>query len=353
MDDETTIEDEDFLEALRGALLGGAQAEDDEEGEMDFATVVEANQAVAGPRGTLRGGAYARAVADWLLEHGEASGTADQWHNFITHFLNADDYLYALKLARKALEAAPYNIDLLGDVLQSAGKCGEWELGERVVETAKSIPRRYWDWYLAIWASEFYVSYADVCRPEERSEALGRGLEIIRECRMQSPLEERLYNQEAEILIADNRIDEARDVLESAIYQEHEANDGTACMIPAAQCCLTYLDTILYGVNDYAKIMEIARRGIKNAAGEKEKVNTGYFLLREALALDGSIHEEEERNHARGFGNQELVRQTLDTYDLAYRLNERNASYRKIIRERYAILCGKSGIADRRLPEDD
>lgn len=351
MDDET-ISEEQFLEALRGALLSGEQDEADTGDEMRFATVVEALQAVVSPAGLMRGGAYAREVADWLIEHRDVSGTTDQWHTFISHFLNEDDYLYALKLARKALEAAPYNIDLLGDVIQSAGKCAEWELGERAVETAKSLPRKYWDWYLAVWASEFYVNRADACNPAERSEMLGRGLEIIRECRLQSPLEERFYNKEAEILIADGRIDEARAVLESAIYQEHEANDGTACMIPAAQCCLTYLDSILYGVNDYAKIIDIARRGVKNAAVEQEPVNTGYFLFREALALDGSIHEENERNRSKGFGNQELVREALNTYELAYKLNIAE-SYRKIIRTRFSILCGKAGIADRRLPEDD
>ncbi|MFR1640040.1 MAG: hypothetical protein ACLSVD_13305 [Eggerthellaceae bacterium] len=124
------------------------------------------------------------------------------------------------------------------------------------------------------------------------------------------------------------------------------------CMIPAAQCCLTYLDSILHGVNDYAKIIDIAKRGIKNAAAERETVNTGYFLLREALALDGSIHEEEEKNHAKGFGNQELVKEALTTYELAYKLN-RSSQYRAIIRKRFEILCGKSGLTDFRLPEDE
>lgn len=357
MSEEDDGRQEAFAEALRASLFGAGDAPfgdaaENSEGAFQFATILEAEQAVDGPQGRLGGGAYLRRVADWILEHDDVSGSPKEWHNFINSYLSGCDYRYALKLSQHALKRFPCNTDLLGTAIRAAGSCGEWETGQQLVDTANSIPKRFWDWYLSVWACSYYRSLADACDPAQRSDVLRKGIELIRACRELLPLEDEVYNQEAEMLIADDRIDEARAVLESAIYHEHEANDGTPCMIPAAQCCLTYLDSILHGVNDYAKIIDIAKRGIKNAAAERETVNTGYFLLREALALDGSIHEEEEKNHAKGFGNQELVKEALTTYELAYKLN-RSSQYRAIIRKRFEILCGKSGLTDFRLPEDE
>lgn len=361
MSEEEDLQREAFAEALRASLFsdGGEQpggfaaaSDDPQDGEFQFATVSEAEQAIDGPQGALGGGVYLRRVADWIIEREDVSGTPKAWHNFITSYLSQQDFPYALKLSQHALERYPYDIDLLGSAIQAACSCAEWETGRQLVETANAIPKRFWNWYLSVWACAYYMRLATACDPAQRSDVLGQGIELIRACREQLPLEDRIYNQEAEILLADNRIDEARAVLESAIYHEHDANDGTSCMIPAAQCCLTYLNSILHGVNDYARIIDIAQRGTKNAADEHESVNTGYFLYREALALDGSIHEEEEKNHAKGFGNQELVKEALNTYVLAYKLNK-NGQYRAIIRKRFDILCGKSGITGFQLPEDE
>lgn len=292
-----------------------------------------------------------RMVADEVLHSTTICGTPGEWHNFACAFLENGDAPYALIIARRGLERYPYATDLLADAVRAAANSGAWEEGERIIAKARTLPLKFWGWYLAVWATSFYLDKANCCDPTQRSRVISEGIDLIHACRLQFPLEERLYNQEAEALLADGRTDEARLVLESAIYHEHEANDGTPCMIPAPQCCLTYLDEILYGVNDYAKIIDIARRGMKSTASTYESANVGYFAFREALALDSSIHEEDEHNHAKGFGNQELVREALAAYKLAYKLL-RNTTYRRIIRKRFDILCGKSGIDDVRLAEE-
>lgn len=310
-----------------------------------FTTLREAKDLIDAMKGRPGKEDERREIAEGILADDDLCGQPSDWHSIVCSFLSSGDYRSALRLVLHALERYPFSTDLLADAVRAAAPCGEWDAGEQIIARAQELPMKFWDWYLAVWICNFHLRRAECCHPAERSATIAKGIAIVHDCRAQFPLEERLYNQEAEALLADNRIDEARLVLESAIYHEHEANDGTPCMIPAPQCCLTYLDHILCGVNDYTRIVDIARRGMKSAANTQETVNVGYFAFREALALDSSIHEEDERNHAKGFGNQELVREALAAYALAYQLH-RSPSYRAIIRKRFNILCGKSGITD-------
>ena len=365
--DSDGISPEDFLELLRDAVSSGDDSGDDPRGgsraavrdddAFNFATVAEAEELIdrylSGGGGN---GGELRRVADWLLVHGEGlSETANDWHDLIMHFIRCNDYRYVYKLAMRALERFPFDASLLGDAVQATGKGGFWKEGEQVIAQAQRLPKRYWNWYLCCWICEFYLSLATASDPEQRSAIIAKGVEVAEDCRRQFPLEERIYNQEAELLIADCRIDDARRVLEDAIYNPHRANDGTEHGILCPQCCITYLESILEGTNDYDRIIDIARRGTKNAASKESSTKVGYFVFREALALDGMIHEEEERSHARGFGNQDLVRQALETYKLAYELRKREGMTMncRTIRERFDILCGKSGITDLSLGCDE
>ena len=361
--DSSSLSEEELLELLR--MLAASSDEDDSPSpsadgagnDLYFATVAEAESLIDHYLSTGgNSGRELRRVADWLLSHDdELSETANDWHELIMHFIRRNDYRYVYLLAARAIKSFSYDPSLLGDAIQAAAKGGFWSVGMDLVEIAERLPKRYWNWYLCCWVCEFYLGLSAKVEPEQRSATIDQGVQVAEACRRQFPLEERIYNQEAELLIADCRIDEARRVLEDAIYNPHRANDGTEHHISCPQCCITYLDSILEGSNDYERIIDIARRGTKNAASKEQSTKVGYFVFREALALDGMIHEEEERSHARGFGNQDLARQALETYRLAYELRKREGMTTncRTIRERFSIISSKSGITDLKLEDEE
>lgn len=324
----------------------------DAEDEQDFSFISIAEARAATIIGQMNGnadGRQLRAIADWLISGANVAANAAQMHAFINLFIDKDDYLYVAKLASFALDRFPYNIDLLGDAIQALSKAGDFAAGQRYVDVATSIPKEYWDWYLAVWVCEFYKEQLNVCEPAQRSFYLDKGLEIIRQYREHFPLDERAYNQEAEMLLLANRRDEARAVLESAIFEPHVSDDGTPCRIAAAQCCVTYLDMVK-GTDNYQEILRIAHKGIKDAAQDKPSARVGYFLLHEALALDAKLCSAEDPRN--GYRNPEQVEEALHAYEAAYQLNK-GTIYSKVIRDRYTILCGKSGLTERRLPDAD
>ena len=331
-----------------GAPIGAADGNENE--EFPFVSIAEARKAafLSQLKGEA-GGWYLRAIVDWLIDSENVSMSANHLHDFNNLLIEKDDWLYVLKLAAFSLERYPYHIDPLGDAIQAASNLGDFDSGQRYVDVAVSIPKEYWDWYLAVWVCGFYKAHLNVCEPDKRSAYLDKGLEIIRQYREHFPLDERAYNQEAEILLLANRKDEARAVLERAIFEQHESDDGTPCRIAAAQCCVTYLDMVK-GTDNYQEILRIAQKGIKDAAQDKPSARVGYFLLHEALALDAKLCSAEDPRN--GYRNPEQVEEVLHAYEAAYQLNK-GTVYSKAIEERYTILCGKCGLADRSLPDED
>lgn len=350
---EDGLDQEALLQMLFETLAGrtgDAQGDAVQEAEeFSFVSVMEASQSVLidRRRGVNVDGARLRAIADWIISNPDISATADHLHVFINLLIDKEDWLYVAKLAGFALQRYPYHIDLLGDVIQACAHSANFTEGQRYVDVAVSIPKEYWDWYLAVWVCEFYKEHLNVCPPDERGSYLDKGLDTIRQYRQHFPLDERAYNQEAEMLLLANRKDEARDVLESAIFEKHGSDNGVPCRIAAAQCCVTYLDMVK-GTDNYEDILRIAQKGIGDAAQDKPSARVGYFLFHEALALDAKLCSAGD-SHS-GYRNSDQVEEVLVAYEAAHRLNK-GTSYSKVIKDRYAILCGKCRLTDRTLPE--
>ena len=248
-------------------------------------------------------------------------------------------------IAQTALEFFPYSTTLIGDALQAASEMADWDRGDKILEVALSIDMKsVEDWYMPVWISEYYRAKA-LAAPskEERFECLKLALEYVRETEKYHPFDDRIINQEAEILISMKDLSTARQVLDRAIFEPKSNSEGINCHIMAPQCCVTYLEEILSDTDEYDRIIEVANVGIRCSATTDKKVAVAYFFYRMALAMDCKITVAPN-----GYGNQELVRETLRKYSLAYALYAKTNTKPRmdIISERFLILSALSGVTD-------
>jgi tetratricopeptide (TPR) repeat protein len=330
--------------SLSDLLLDSMNCEPEpDEDDFGFMSVEEARSSIGGLAGLRGGGRHYRAVAAYVLDPANhVCGTPSQFFNFVTAYLSSGDFYTAAQLCRRALELYPYDVDLVAEALQAASGCGDFAQGARLVEHAGDIPKASWNWRLFLFAIEYYQTYLSACPPAERDAVFERGIALAHEYQRCLPTDERAYNKEAELLLYVNRREEAQRVLERAIFGKVTLPDGTAVSLVAPQCCVTMLDDVLGKSTDYQLIVKVARRGVRNTAQEQPSANIGYFVYREALALDAIVCDADDIRE--GFRNGDRVRDALVTYRCAYKLLEGRQKYRSTIEDRYAILCHKSGI---------
>lgn len=318
--------------------------------DLCFMSVSEAEQAVDGLAGLQGGGRYYRRVAAYVLDpENNVYGTASEFFNFVTSYLGKGDYHTALAVCERALSLYPYNIDLLAAALQSATGCARFDACERLLDLARRIPLKCWNWRMFVFAVDYYQAYLAACDPTEIDGVLDKALAVAREYQRCLPTDERGYNKEAELLLFANRKDEAQRVLEHAIFGRVQLENGESASLVAAQCCVTMLDNVLGDSTDYRLIAKVAQRGVRNTAQAQPSANIGYFVYREALALDAIVCDADDVHE--GFRNVERVRDVLVTYRCAYRMLQGRAVYRATIERRYSVLCHKSGIDDMPLDE--
>ncbi len=337
-------EERDFLHRL----LNECVQEGPREVEVSFASVCDAVIAVGDPdraSGLSRLGADRARIAAWVVEHAdETSFDKNDWHALYQRF-NSDDYRSGLAVAQAGLKFFRYDTTLLGDALQACSALACWEVGDRILTDALDVDMRFIeDWYLPVWVSKYYRSKAQSATSQNRLKLLESALAYVRDAKLHMPYEDRVLNQEAEILIEMNDIAGARKVLDEAIFEEHVNGEGLSCHIMAPQCCLTYLDSLLSETDEYDRIIQVAQVGIRCSATTDRKVRTGYFLFRMALAKDCKIHAAAEKD-PKAYGNPDLVRDALRSYALAYSMKI-DPLYKEIIAERFAILEVMSGISD-------
>jgi len=310
-----------------------------------FMSVSEAEQAIDGLAGQRGGGRYYREVADYVLEPSHnVYGTANEFFNFITSYLTSGDYYTALKLCQRALQFYPYDTDLVATTFQSASGCGRFEVCERMLQVANRIPKKCWNWRSFVFIIDYYQAYLTACDPERVDEVLEEALAVARDYQRYLPTDERGYNKEAELLLFANRKTEAQRVLEHAIFGKVQLENGEVVSLVAPQCCVTMLDEVLGQSTDYKLIAKVAQRGVRNTAQAQPSANIGYFVYREALALDAIVCDADDVRE--GFRNVERVRDALMTYRCAYGMLKNRRAYTNTIEKRFAILCDKSGITD-------
>lgn len=286
-----------------------------------------------------------RRIAERVTSGEGVSQTADDLHSLINVFLDDDDET-ALALAEFGLGRFPYSITLLADAIRECGHLGYYERGIAHIERARSIDVGSWDWYLAVHVGQFFKLSLDFCEPGQRAARVEEGLAALRAFEAVHPFEDRVVNTEAEILIEANRVQEAQEILERAIFVPQSSPfDGDKVPVGVTQCCLTYID-LLGSYLSPEKIVRIARRGLASLAQLDQKVPAAAFLRQEAFALDRKLSNEERFED--GFGNKSKVEELLSAYELAYARS--GASHmREVIRERYDIACGRAHIKGREL----
>lgn len=311
-----------------------------------FMGAQEAERAVDGPQGRSGGGAYFRAVADYVTDPASnVYGTGDEFFNLATSFLQAGDYYGCFKICRRALGLYPYDPDLIAEALRAASGCGMFDACRKLVEVADRLPRKVWNWRLFVFTIDYYQAYLTACDPSQIDTVLESALEVAREYQRCLPEDERGYNKEAELLIAVHRTREAREVLERAIFGEVDLGDGTRGSLVAPQCCVTMLDDVLGKSTDHALIAKVARRGVLSTAQAQPSASIGYFMYREALALDAIACEND-------FANAAQVRDAMTAYRCAYGMLSDRPGYRATIERRYSVLSHLGGVPDMPLDED-
>ena len=357
-------EDEGAMEdAIRMLLQGGASAARNielDDGEMNFdamfyASVDDARQAASdlvGPAmsaGITADRLHKRNVVSWVLDHqDEMAGDADNWHNLLYPFFKCNDYGSAMQIALAGLKRFTSDATLLGDAIRSAGQLGDWDAGNELLKKANDPDYRSGEeWSLAVYVKDYLMGRARTEDAAARGETYEEALSYIRGAKERiSPMNDRLINAEAEVLIEAGRIEEARDLLEDAIFMDDFRNGSlNPLRHPVPQCCLTYLDTILSQSCDYDKIIEICDAGIRFAAEEEKSVSVGYFFYRKALAMDSQIISGATGAKTQGLGNPDYIRNALLTYSLASKLTEELA-IRRMCQVRFIILCALGGIDD-------
>lgn len=336
-----------FLEQLK-APKPSAQSIGTDAESISFSSVSDAKHAVETPfmcTTISTVSAQRTAIAQWVVAHkDEISFSRDDWHHLAQKY-NDDDYRSCLLVAEAALEFFPFDTTLLGDALLAAGALAAWETGDAHLNTALAIDMRFIDdWWLPVRIAEYYRIKARAVDLEERQNLLQAALEHLQLAHTHLPLEDRILNEEAEVLIELNDLSGARRLLDETIFEPHINGEGISCHIMAPQCCLTYLDSLLADTDEYDRIIEVATVGLRCAATKERKVQTGYFLYRMALAKDCKIHAAASTG-ANAYGNKDQVLDSLRMYALAYSTNIHEA-HKEVIAERFHILSVLSGITE-------
>lgn len=313
-----------------------------------FCTISEANNRLQELMLAGKEGAPVRAVAEAIERSPEISGTADEFHNIIQDFFRVHDCRSAFIVANKGLGLFPGNVDLLANAIRSAAGLADFESCDRFEATARGLGLEYWNWRIFVFLIDAYKTRIGAQTSKElRMRYYERAHGIADEYLGAFPADDRAYNAKAELFLLANETAKAKAVLNKAIGAA-KTESGERILAPT--CCITYLD-ILEPTDEAScnLIIKVARKGIHSTAQEQPSANIGYFLYREALALDALIAMKDD---GKGYSVEEDVKRALDCYECAYELLK-DRSYARTIKERYSILRnkGKGDFADRELPE--
>lgn len=250
-----------------------------------------------------------RQMVDWIADpENEVTGEADDYYRLVSAARKSSDYLSAVRIAEIGLMKYPYDIDLLAYASLVAGKAGDFAKGEAFLAQMEQIDRKYWDWASYRYAVDMLRAEMNQVIGSERDQLVERILQLCDTFIADFPTEDRAYNLKAEVLISVNRMDDAKQVLQKAIFNT-ESSTGTLIQVPL--CCVTYLDYLLKSSNDYDLIIKVATKGLVATATDDDSAHFGYFIYRIALAKDAQVV-------ASGFDNRDKVLEALAWYQNAF-----------------------------------
>lgn len=260
------------------------------------------------------------------------TGSSDQYHNLVSSLLTFGNYPATLQICDYALQKYPYSVDILANVINASGKSGNFEKGLEYLKTAKKISKEYWNWRLFVFAIDFYQEYLHACPRDKVEEIWATAMELAADFQKTLPMDERSYNEQAELYLFKHDYDAARLTLRDAIFNTHGTDyQGNPIYLVAAQCCVTYLTDILDDSQDYEEIIKVADKGLQFTTQEQPSARIGYFVYRKALAMDAKCV-------STGYIIPPDITNALRQYQCAYKLNIDKA-YAKTIKSRFHILC--------------
>lgn len=318
------------------------------EQDRAYCTISEAHTKLRILMMSGREGAAVRAIADAIEASEEISGTPSDFHNIIQDFFRAQDYRAAFKVVNVGLGLFPGDIDLLANAIHSAAGLSDFEACDRYEQTARELGTEYWNWRLYSFLIDAYQTRIKAQSTHDAKRGYYETAHGIADEYLEAmPSDERAHNAKAELYMIANETVKAKAVLDHAIGAA-TTRDGGSILAPS--CCVTYLDIL--EPTDEANcrlIIKVARKGIQSTAQEQPSANIGYFLYREALALDALIAMKDD---GKGYSVEDDVKNALDCYECAYELLK-DRSYAQTIRERYAVLRsrGKGDFSQRKLAD--
>ena len=289
-----------------------------------FATVADAVKAMGRLRAdSSDAGARRSAIARRVLGADSPTGNPPQWHALVKAFMRASDLRNGLKVACKALETYPDNIELVADAI-NCSKVGEWELGLSCIEEAWRLGVDTWNPDTAIAIGVFYKYYVDSgnVKPQERSWTIDKGIFAHEKYRQETnDRNDRALHAEAELLMKKRAFASERKLLEGVIFPSDEEEVDEGEVFP--QCCYRYFEDFLKDGGDSELMVKVCDKGIdgsKITGGRTAE--EGYFHYHKACALDRlarkaleDLNEDDAEARKRA---KKAVRLALNEYKKAY-----------------------------------
>lgn len=205
----------------------------------------------------------------------DIAGSADEFHNIVTHLIQNDVPDLAVLLVQKGIEKHPNNIDLYADLLSFLTKLGDYHNAALVKEMLfTQFPDfQTWNWRAYTYVLNYFISF----KPDDYYE---KSNSLIKEFRSYHPYDERSYMAEYNLLKANSKNDEAVGILETAI--------GT--LIVAPQCALTLSDEYL-DRGEYKKAISACNKAVYCSAESQASVKISYIFYNRALAKDAILNQ--------------------------------------------------------------
>ena len=218
-------------------------------------------------------------------------------HHELTRFLiSIYDYENAYSFCKYSLQIYQHCLDLLADYVCICIKKGEVdEVCELIVFFEECVKFENWDKYVY---EVIFLWYVEKIHSDwmKRMSFFASAYRIARKRQEFYKYDEIGYCWEAELLIKQNRIEEAERKLKEWILEPIEPEIDYKNMLICPRCCRLLLE-LLQMRNDYEMIIKVALRGME---GNQDKNSIAYFDKQGQLAMQYvRIKEEKEKEYTK------------------------------------------------------
>lgn len=218
-------------------------------------------------------------------------------HHELTRFLiSIYDYENAYSFCKYSLQIYQHCLDLLADYVCICIKKGEVdEVCELIVFFEECVKFENWDKYVY---EVIFLWYVEKIHSNwmKRMSFFASAYRIARKRQEFYKYDEIGYCWEAELLIKQNRIEEAERKLKEWILEPIEPEIDYKNMLICPRCCRLLLE-LLQMRNDYEMIIKVALRGME---GNQDKNSIAYFDKQGQFAMQYvRIKEEKEKEYTK------------------------------------------------------